>query len=75
MEEEHKEIVEALQIYLDSPTEEHLIDLKTEIGDELFAIICLANSKGIDLDECFHLMMEKNKKRAENNYQKEKKGQ
>jgi hypothetical protein len=32
----------------------------------------LANSKGIALDECFNLMMGKNRKRAQNWYIKEK---
>ncbi len=59
--------------YIQEPTKENLRELKVEIGDELFAIICLANSKGINLDECFNLMMEKNRERAKNNYQKEKK--
>ena len=73
LEEEWQEIKDALAIYEQSPTEENAKALKTEIGDELFAIICLANSKGIDLDECFNLMMEKNRNRAKNNYQKEDK--
>lgn len=73
IDEEQKEIREAFDIYQSSPTDEHLKDLRTEIGDELFALICLANSKGIVLNECFNLMMEKNKKRAKNNYQKEEK--
>lgn len=70
--EEQKEIEEALETYQHSPTEKHLQDLKTEIGDELFALICLANSKGISLDECFNLMMEKNRAREKNAYKKEK---
>lgn len=42
-----------------------------EIGDELFALICITNSNGFDLKECFDLMMEKNRNRAKNNYKKE----
>ena len=71
--EEEKEIEEAFKLYQKSPTEVHLRELKTEIGDELFALICFANSKGISLDECFDLMMQKNKNRENNNYEKEKK--
>ncbi len=70
MEEEKREIENALQEYQKSPTEENMKAFKTEIGDELFAIICLANSKGISLDECINLMMEKNRNRAKNKYQK-----
>ena len=73
MNEERGEIEEALINYQTAPTEENLKALKTEIGDELFALICLANSKGISLDECFNLMMEKNKNREQNDYKKEKK--
>ncbi|MEI7558424.1 MAG: MazG nucleotide pyrophosphohydrolase domain-containing protein [bacterium] len=73
MSEEQKEIEEALDLYQSFPTGKNLQGLKTEIGDELFAIICLANSKGISLDECFDLMMKKNRQREKNNYQKEKK--
>jgi len=68
--EEKKEIEEALKNYQKAPTEENLKLFKTEIGDDLFAIICLVNSKGFSLDECFNLMMEKNKNRAKNNYKK-----
>jgi NTP pyrophosphatase (non-canonical NTP hydrolase) len=57
---------DALDEYQKDPTDEHLQKFKIEIGDELFAIICLANSKGIALDECFNLMMGKNRKRAQN---------
>lgn len=73
MEEEKKEIEEALMAYRHTPTQENLQALKTEIGDELFAIICLANKLGIPLDECFNLMMEKNTARAKNGYKKEEK--
>ena len=71
MEEEKNEIQEALLAYEQSPTIENLKKVKIEFGDELFAIICLANKKGISLEECFNLMMEKNRNRAENNYIKE----
>jgi NTP pyrophosphatase (non-canonical NTP hydrolase) len=71
MEEEKNEIQDALLAYEQSPTAENLKAFKTEIGDELFAIICLANKKNISLEECFNLMMEKNRTREENNYKKE----
>lgn len=71
MNEEQKEIEEAFEIYQTIPSELHLQEFKTEIWDELFALICLANSKGIALDECFNLMMKKNKDRENNNYKKE----
>ncbi len=66
--EEKKETEEALKLYLASPTVENAKALKTEIGDVLFAVICLANKHNIDLAECFDLMIEKNKNRAKNNY-------
>lgn len=70
MVEEQKEIEEALVAYKQLNTEENLKKLELEFGDELFAIICLANKLDIDLEKCFTLMMEKNKDRAKNNYQK-----
>lgn len=73
MEEEKNEIQEALLVYKQSPTEENMKALKTEIGDELFALVCLANKNNILLEECFNLMMEKNENRAKNNYKKENK--
>lgn len=71
LEKEREEIQEALAIYDADPTPENMKELKIEIGDELFALICLANSKGISLDECFDLMMEKNREREKRWYQKE----
>lgn len=73
LEEEWKEMKDALATYNENPTEENMIALKKEFGDELFALICLANKHDISLDECFTLMIEKNKARAKNNYQKENK--
>ena len=60
MVEEEKEIEEALLNYEKAPTKENLKAFKTEIGDELFALVCLANKNNISLEECFNLMMEKN---------------
>jgi NTP pyrophosphatase (non-canonical NTP hydrolase) len=71
--EEGKEIAEALLDYTETATEKNLVALKTEIGDKLFAIVCLANKKNISLEECFNLMMEKNRKRFKEGYKKEKK--
>ncbi len=73
MNEERSEIEEALINYKTAPTEEHLKALKTEIGDELFALICLANKYNISLNECFDLMMQKNRDREQNDYKKEEK--
>ena len=73
LEEEKKEMQDALALYHENPSDENLKALKTEFGDELFAIICLANKLKIDLEECFNLMMEKNKNRAKNGYKKEEK--
>jgi NTP pyrophosphatase (non-canonical NTP hydrolase) len=73
LEEEWKEMKAALAEYNDSPTEENMIALKKEFGDELFALICLANKHGISLEESFGLTMQKNFTRAKNNYQKEEK--
>src|SRR3990172_5900391 len=38
-------------------------EMKTEIGDVLFAIACLCNKYGYDMDECFEMSMKKFKKR------------
>ncbi|MCX6825011.1 MAG: nucleotide pyrophosphohydrolase [candidate division SR1 bacterium] len=73
MEEEKKEINEALLAYEQAPTEENLKAFKIEIGDELFALICLANKNNVSIEECFTLMMEKNKNRESNQYKKEDK--
>jgi len=71
MNEETWEVEDALALYLQSPIPENLIALKTEIGDQLFAIVCFANKKNISLEECFNLMMEKNRKRFKDGYKKE----
>ncbi|MFA7717607.1 MAG: MazG nucleotide pyrophosphohydrolase domain-containing protein [Candidatus Absconditabacterales bacterium] len=71
LEEEKKEMQEALSLYHENPSEENLKALQTEFGDELFAIICLANKLHFSLEECFDLMIKKNQKRAKNNYEKE----
>jgi len=63
----------ALAAYKASPTEENLKALKTEIGDRLFPILCFVNKNNISLEECFNLLMEKNRNKAENDYKKEEK--
>lgn len=68
--EEAGEIKLALDEYLTTPTTENLQALEIEVGDELFALICITNVYGLDLERCFALMMEKNKQREQNNYQK-----
>ena len=48
-------------------------DLDGEIVDVIFALVCLANSKGIDLDKAFKRMMkEKLNKRDKNRWEKKK---
>ncbi len=45
-------------------------DLTGELGDVLFAIICLANSEGIDLDLAFEQFMDKMNTRDKDRYEK-----
>lgn len=45
-------------------------DLGEEIADVFFTLICLANSKGIDLDESFKKVMEKCYGRDSHRYEK-----
>ena len=46
-------------------------DLGDEIVDVIFALVCLANSKGIDLDKAFKKMMRKKlNKRDKNRWEK-----
>ena len=60
MEEEVKEVREALKVSESSHTPENIKALQTEIGDCLFALICLANKKHIKLEDCLNLATEKN---------------
>jgi NTP pyrophosphatase (non-canonical NTP hydrolase) len=41
-------------------------NLAKELGDVVFALALLANSVGLDLDECFDVTMEKYNRRYEN---------
>ena len=43
-------------------------ELSGELADILFAVICLANSQGIDLQEAFEQMMSKYSVRDKNRY-------
>lgn len=46
-------------------------ELSGELADILFAVICLANSQGIDLQEAFEQMMEKYSVRDQNRYKQQ----
>ena len=49
---------------------EEISNLKDEIGDIIFTLICLANSKGINLDEAFLGTMEKYRNRDNDRFTK-----
>ena len=49
---------------------ENTKDLGEEIADIIFTLCCLANSKGINLDESFRRVMDKYNKRDENRYKR-----
>ncbi len=44
--------------------------LKAELGDLLFAIVCLANSEGISLQEAFDMKMKKFHNRDQKRFEK-----
>ncbi len=44
--------------------------LKAELGDLLFAIVCLANSEGISLQEAFDIKMKKFHNRDQKRFEK-----
>ena len=50
--------------------EEQTKELGDEIGDIIFTLCCLANSKGINLDEAFKRVMDKHYDRDNNRYEK-----
>ncbi len=54
------------------PTEE-IKELGDEMADVIFTIICLANSKGVDLDESFKHVMDKCYGRDNDRYEKKQK--
>lgn len=45
-------------------------ELADEIGDIIFTLCCLANSKGIDLDKAFQKVMDKYYNRDNSRYEK-----
>lgn len=49
---------------------EDLRELSEEMGDIIFTLCCLANSKGIDLDEGFKKVMDKCHGRDKDRYEK-----
>jgi len=50
--------------------EEGTKELADEMGDIIFTLCCLANSKGIDLDKAFQRVMDKYYNRDNNRYEK-----
>jgi len=61
--------------HLDGPKKkkptENAGDLGIEIGDAIFTLVCLANSKKIDLDKAFQRVMDKCYGRDKDRYEKE----
>ena len=51
-------------------TTEDVGDVGDEIADIIFTLCCLANSQGIDLDECFKRKLEKCYIRDNNRYER-----
>ncbi|MDD5417494.1 MAG: nucleotide pyrophosphohydrolase [Candidatus Nanoarchaeia archaeon] len=51
------------------PTEDKK-ELSSEVSDVLFALICIANSMGIDMDEAFNETMNKLETRDKNRWEK-----
>ena len=47
-------------------------EMSDEIADIIFALVCLANSKKIDLDKAFKKIMEKRYQRDKNRWEKKK---
>lgn len=45
-------------------------DLAGELGDTLFALICIANSEGVDLDAAFEKFMDKVNSRDKDRFEK-----
>ncbi|HDB3382707.1 TPA: nucleotide pyrophosphohydrolase, partial [Staphylococcus aureus] len=44
--------------------------IKAELGDNLFVLLCLANSMGIDMTESFNETMEKFNTRDKNRFER-----
>ena len=51
------------------PTEEEN-SVKAELGDNLFVLLCIANSLGIDMTESFNDTMEKSNTRDKNRFER-----
>ena len=51
------------------PTEEEN-SVKAELGDNLFVLLCIANSRGIDMTESFNDTMEKFNTRDKNRFER-----
>ena len=51
------------------PTEEEN-SVKAELGDNLFVLLCIANSLGIDKTECFNDTMDKFNTRDKNRFER-----
>ena len=49
---------------------EEIKDLGGELGDLLFAISCIANREGINLDEIWQYVVDKNEKRDNKRFEK-----
>ena len=49
-------------------------DIADEIGDIIFALICLANSQNIDLDKAWKRVMDKSRGRDKDRYEKKDEG-
>ncbi len=45
-------------------------DIKDEMGDILFDLICMANTEGVDLSECIEKVLHKSKTRDKNRFKK-----
>ena len=53
-----------------SYTEQQKIDLGNEIADVMFALSCLANREGVDLEESWQLMMKRRYERDNDRFEK-----
>ncbi|WP_106587968.1 nucleotide pyrophosphohydrolase [Salsuginibacillus halophilus] len=49
--------------------------LEQEVGDLLFVLICFANEQNIDLEEAYHLVMDKFRTRDQNRWTLKSKGE
>ena len=73
MQEELGEIGRILnRVYGPKPPKkaENITDLNAELGDLLFAIVCMANKEGIDLNEAWEKIMSEKTKRDDTRFEK-----